>query len=309
MNAAGVERVSWDHIEAITVVGGGPALILGTNGDDDITIIARDDSYDVLANGVQDFTVSVNDGMNILFIDHAMLYVDALAGDDDIVLREPAPNNAVWDVDVTIAGGPPASSTGDQGDVFEMETPGAQTVVFTPTGIDSATLNDTTNTSLITLTALFTIPAFYTSSPGGIEQVIYDGQAGIDNLTVQGTAGDDTFVHVPESADNAGTFRVNDLLGLDYRNLDVSSLLMVDGLTGVNTLAVGGSVANDLFVVDGTTGTVYLNARFADCRDGDPGLKPRWADRRRHVPTPCAAALHQHPHRRRRAERQRLAGP
>ncbi len=47
LNAAGVQRVSWDHIEAVTVIGppgGGPALILGTNGEDEITIIARDSS-------------------------------------------------------------------------------------------------------------------------------------------------------------------------------------------------------------------------------------------------------------------------
>ena len=42
LNNPGQQRVSWDHIENVTVVGGGPALILGTNGDDDITLIARD---------------------------------------------------------------------------------------------------------------------------------------------------------------------------------------------------------------------------------------------------------------------------
>ncbi len=265
LNAAGVQRVSWDHIEAVTVVvppGGGPVLILGTNGEDEITIIARDSSYNVLADGVQDFTVSVNDGPNFLFINEPALFVDALAGDDDIVLREPAPNNAVWDVDVTIAGGPPAAVTGDSGDVFELETPGNQTVIFTPTGIDTATLDDTTNSSLITLTASFTIPAIpYTSSPGGIEQVIYDGQSGSDNLTVQGTAGDDTIVHIPGALDNAGTFRVNSLLGLDYQNLGTGSVLTVDGQGGTNTLIAIGTTANDLFQVDATTGTVHLNAR------------------------------------------------
>src|SRR5581483_7323345 len=37
------QRVSWDHIEGITLgPGGGPVLILGTNGNDEITVIARD---------------------------------------------------------------------------------------------------------------------------------------------------------------------------------------------------------------------------------------------------------------------------
>ena len=115
------QRVSWDHIESVVAVGGGPVLILGTNGDDDITIIARDAStHPILAAftpGIQDFTVSVNDGPDVLFIDQPNVLVDALAGDDDIVVREPAPNNAVWDVNVFIAGGTPAAPTGDQGDV------------------------------------------------------------------------------------------------------------------------------------------------------------------------------------------------
>ena len=101
----------------------------------------------------------------------------------------PRPNNAVWNVQLFIAGGTPAAPTGDQGDVLELETPGTQTVIYTPTGIDTGTLNDTTNTSLITL-APFTIPGSwdYTSSPGGIEQVIYQGLGGGDTLTINGTA-------------------------------------------------------------------------------------------------------------------------
>jgi hypothetical protein len=288
LNSAGLQRVSWDHIEAITVIGppgGGPGLTLGTNGDDDITIIARDASYDPLANGIQDFTVSVNDGPDILYIDNPVHLVDALSGDDDIVVREPAPNNAVWNVQLFIACGPPAAVTGDQGDVVELETPGSQTVSYTPSpttftipplpiGVtitvptpgasDTAVFNDTTNTSVISITP-FTLSVLalfnYTSSPGGAEQVIYDGQTGADNLTVLGTAGDDTFIHLPGSADNAGTFKINSLLGLDYENLGSGSVLTVNGLAGTNTLIADGTTANDLFQVDATTGTVHLNNR------------------------------------------------
>jgi hypothetical protein len=69
----------------------------------------------------------------------------------------PRPNIAIWDVDVFIAGGTPASPTGDQGDVFELETPGTQAVVFTPTGPDTATIDVVTLSSLITI-APFTSP-------------------------------------------------------------------------------------------------------------------------------------------------------
>ncbi len=45
LNTAGFQTISWIHIESITNTGGGPAIITGTNGDDIITIIARDSSY------------------------------------------------------------------------------------------------------------------------------------------------------------------------------------------------------------------------------------------------------------------------
>ncbi len=230
---------------------------MGTNGDDDITVIARDSSYNVGCDGVQDFTVSVNQGPDILLINAPTLYLDGLSGDDDFDIRAPAPNGAAWNVQVFVAGGPPAAS-----DKLVFETPGSNTVIYTPTGADSGTLllDQGGSNSLITM-APFTIPALnYTSSPGGIEQVIYDGQSGVDNLTVRGTASDDTFTHTPGANGNAGAFQINDLLGLSYQNIAAGSVLTVNGLGGTNTLVANGTTANDLFQVD-ATGTVKLNNR------------------------------------------------
>jgi len=103
-------NVSYDEIELLIVGGGGGGVINGTNGPDAMTIVARDDSYNLAADGVQDFTVSVNIGPEILFVDQPTLTVNALAGSDEVVLRAPAPNNAVWNVQVTIDGGPPSAS-------------------------------------------------------------------------------------------------------------------------------------------------------------------------------------------------------
>ena len=52
----GGANVSFDHIESLAAVGlaACPFLILGTGGDDDITVIARDALTHVGANGVQD---------------------------------------------------------------------------------------------------------------------------------------------------------------------------------------------------------------------------------------------------------------
>ena len=265
----GTQRVSWDHIEAVAVVGGGPGLTLGTNGDDDITIIARDASTHPLpgVNGVQDFTVSVNGGPDVLYIDSPVHLVDALAGDDDIVVREPAPNGAVWNVQLFIAGGTPSSATGDQGDVVEVESPGVQTAVFTPNpasipvpalppgvtltptvgGLDTAMLNDTTNASVIavapfTLTFGLPLPVFtYVSSPGGAEQFVYDGEGTADLLSMVGTATHDVFEYTPVGQWSA-TVRMNNAMPLAV--VDVPAPFAIDGGTG----------GSDLMIVNGTDG-------------------------------------------------------
>jgi hypothetical protein len=256
------QRVSWDHIEGLTVVGGGPALVLGTNADDDITVIARNSDYNALADGVQDFTVSVNQGPDVLYINQPNLFIDALAGDDDIVVREPAPVGGVapvWNTQVTVAGGTPAVNSGPLGDTLQLETPGQQSVTYTPTGIDTGTLNDTTNTSVITMGS-FTIPALpYTSSPGGIEHVIYQGLGGNDALTVMGTAGIDVFTHTPGARGDEGNVQVNKLLPLDYTGLGSTGAVTLNGNGGAdNTLVYQGTANPDNFTVEATTGAVTL---------------------------------------------------
>lgn len=266
LNAAGALRVSWDHIEEVTVTGPGPGLILGTNGDDDITIIARDASTHAGTNGVRDFTVTVNDFFSVLFIDVPTLFVDALAGDDDVVVRAPAPNGADWDVQLTIAGGPPSAVTGDQGDVFELETPGtgADTVTFQPTGSDTGNITlDQGTDSVIQLVNTFSIAALgYISSPGGFEDFVYDGEGDNDNLTIVGTAGVDTIVHTPGAAFDEGRFRINSLLGMTYQNLG-NGTITANGGAGTDTLVYHGTAQSDSFTVTPTTGNVTLaNANY-----------------------------------------------
>ena len=102
-----------------------------TNGADAITIIARDSITGT--DGIKDFTVTVNATPQIvypgiLFINADTLTINALAGSDQIVIRTPAPNQAEWDVDVTINGGVPSTD----GDQLILETPGQDSVVYTP---------------------------------------------------------------------------------------------------------------------------------------------------------------------------------
>lgn len=245
-----MQRVSWDHIEGITISGPGPAKIVGTNGDDDITIIARDSSTHAGADGVQDFTASVNGGIAVLFLNQPTLLIDALAGDDDIVVRAPAPNNAVWNVQLTVAGGTPAAATGDQGDVLEYETPGQQTITYTPGAIPgTGVINDTTLSSSITIAQFLCPVDNLPSSQGSIEKLILDGEGGNDNVTVIGTAGNDNIVQTPGALLDSGSIAVNNLLGVTYEDLGAGATLAINGAGGTDTLIVDGSANNDVFGV------------------------------------------------------------
>ena len=235
--------VSFDHIENLIVAGDDdcPFLIVGTNGDDDITVIARDESTHPLlvgfTPGIQDFTVSINAGPDVLFIDTPDLYIDALSGDDDIVIRAPAPNDAAWDVYVRVAGGPPSIGEPNDGDRLVLETPGFDNVVFNPTGpdtgnfvIDEGVINgvyDPLGTDSLIEFGPFTffcppeppdtIGFTYISSPGGVELVEYDGEltdsdpgpgvtlTATDNLIINGTLLNDTTTVSPTGVGPGGS--------------------------------------------------------------------------------------------------------
>ena len=214
------ETVSFDHIESLVVVTDAecPFLIVGTNGDDDITIIARDATYSPLADGVQDFTYSINGGPEILVLNEPDVYIDAAAGDDDIVIRAPANDITAWGIHVRVAGGPPSIGETNEADRLVLETPGQDNLVFTPTGPDTGTLlideiiNGTFDAGTDTLIEIgsfvFVCPDIdltYTSSPGGVELVEYDGESPADEITIAGSAANDTTTLNPAGI-GAGSF-------------------------------------------------------------------------------------------------------
>lgn len=233
----GMNRVSWDHIEEIAVSGGGAGVFLGTNGDDDITIIARNSSTHAGADGVQDFTVSLNAGPSVLFLNTPIFSVEALAGDDDIVLRTLNPNVAIWDVDLTIRGGAPAATTGvgQQGDVFELDTQGVQTVTYSPTEIGIAELS-----SVIKF--------------GDLEQIVYRGQ-GNDTLTMNGTDADDNFVVNPANG-GSGSHRSNLSPTFDFTG--AKAVTASGGSSGTDKVIVEGTVNNDVVIASAATRSVTV---------------------------------------------------
>ena len=185
--------VSFDHIEAVGPISGvSSATIVATNGDDDITIVARDSSTHAGTNGIQDFTVSVNNGPDLLFIDTPTLNVDALNGDDDIVVRVVAPNLAAWGVTVNANGGEPAAS-----DTLIVEaSSGADVIGY---NVSSGTIGSGT----ITVNSPAATINFTT-----IEHAVIDGQGGSDALTVTTPVGADSVTYTPGAASDSGTIEI-----------------------------------------------------------------------------------------------------
>jgi hypothetical protein len=248
MVVAGAQPVSFDHIESVTVNGSGSALaqIVGTDGPDAITVAATSAGTD----GVQDFRVSVNAGPQLQFINVPSLTVLAQGGSDEVTLQAPAPNGAVWNVEVTIDGGAPAAASDHL--VIQTPGPGAETAIYTPAASDGGSINLETLNSIVTFS--------------GIEDLTYDGQGDNDTLTIMGTGGGDTIVHTPGANDQAGTLQVNSLLALDYQNLGNTGMLIANGSGGTDTLIYNGTTGNDVFTVDNTVfpgaGQVNLNTRI-----------------------------------------------
>lgn len=288
----GNARLSFDHIEAGVVAGAKCVLIMGTNGDDDITIIARTQLANPLrfatADGNKDFTSSVNGGPEILWVNNNAadpdieLFIDALSGDDDVVFQAPAINPAnnqpiAWNVRAFLVGGTPSAATGDQGDLFEFETPAANWVQYEPltseTGtirLDSANSGQTFDT-IINLVRNFVVDCDkngineYASSDGGFESLIYDGETGNDRLTILDLASSDLIVHTPGAGRDEGTIRVNETLAMTYQNLGLTATITVNAVTGgADTLVANGTELSDRFHVDrsATLGRIALNAQL-----------------------------------------------
>ncbi len=263
------ERISYDHIEALVVTDPAKAFIAGTGADDDITIIARDASTHIGADGIQDFTSEVNAGAPILWLNAAVIVIDARSGDDDIVFRVPAPNDADWDIDAWVFGGAPAAGPGDEGDRLVVETPqtsGPDSILYIPTGVDSGNLTiDENNNGIFdgtdTMIQIGNVPVMPAMpdvplpDPGGIELLIYDGGSGDDTVTVLGDiATSGSFHHVPGSLLDQGFVGVaaegDTQLGLNYENLGLDGSVTIDGRAGDNDLTVFGTDGADAITVN-----------------------------------------------------------
>jgi large repetitive protein len=229
---AGALPVSYDHIEAVSLdLGGNAFTFLGTNGDDVITVVGT---------GADSYTISINDGPALAVTNAGDLTIDALAGDDRIVIDV----NTLALGMVTVEGGQPQAA-GDR---------------LTVSGTD-ASWTPSTGALLVDGQPITVL---------GIETLLFDGESADGSLTVVGSGDDEVFEHTPGTALDAGHVAVTDLssgttqLGIAYVALGLGGTVTVDGSGGDDTLVAGGTQSSDEFDVAGVTGAVSLRTLAGD---------------------------------------------
>ncbi len=229
-------NITFDEIEGgtITAVPAGAALTVnGTNADDDLTLIGT---------GVNDFSVSVNDGPAFQYNDFVSVTLSGSSGDDDIDVDV---NVANLGTAITIDGDLPASSGGDSVSITGIDGT-VDAPVYSPTAADGGTFT----VAGVTITIVES------------EHLSYSGETDNETLTVNGTAANDVFLHTPAVVADAGQVAVNSLLAIDYTNLGAtgSTALDGDGATDDTLIALGTPIS-DTFGVAGTS-SLLLNNRI-----------------------------------------------
>ncbi len=246
------QPISFVHIQSLSVSGGGTPVINGTNGTNGngvINIVARDATYESGVSGldgVKDFTMSINGGPNVLFVDTPSLDVNT-AANGQVVLQALAPNLAAWNVAVAIHGGIPSVSN-----QLLVIAPGTDQTTYTPGSFNSGALG-ITNSSGTVANITFT----------NIENFLYDGQAGGDTFTMVGTTGANAFTLTPGTANDAGALSMDSTLPVTFQRLGTIGQVVVNGFGAADSLLYNGTAANDTFTVSSSTlgGQINLNAR------------------------------------------------
>ncbi len=136
------QRVSFDHIEALAVFNATCALVLGTHADDEITIIARDDSTHPVLAASDARHPGLHDGGQCRSRDsvgrHGQLCTSTRSAATTTSCcgprrrTTPCGASTYW-----IAGGPPSDGAPNEGDRFVLETPFQNTMQWTPSGSDT----------------------------------------------------------------------------------------------------------------------------------------------------------------------------
>ena len=189
----------------------------------------------LIANGGR---VTVDNFEPIEFSNKTALTINAGSGSDEINLNNPnTPTNLT---SISVDGGDPGGSD----TVIVNGTTGADTVTFTPTAFDSATI-----------TGAGPVPI----SVDNTEQVIYANPGGADSLTANGTSANDTLVF--NAINLSGTFR--SLGSPDFDFDAVASVTMNGGGAGFDTATIEGDDGVDTVTSTATAITLTNSGNSA----------------------------------------------
>ncbi len=232
----GTERVSFDHIEGLSVTdsllpGDLAVTVRGTNGNDAITAVGT---------GATSLTVSVNNGPAVPYSGVASITLQGKAGDDAIDVSQGV---AGFVVPITVEGGDPTIGS-DRLSLTGIAA--AETFTFTPASVDSGTIA-ITGGSTITFTTT--------------EHMLLNGAGGGDTVVINGTALDDTATVKPTNG-GSGSFRSN--AGPTFDFVSATTITVTGGAGGFDVLAVETTEGSDTVTVAGTVvtavGTVNIGA-------------------------------------------------
>ena len=220
----GTDKVNYRDIEAIQIESanvGSMLTILGTNGSDTIAVAPAGSATTIWVNAGPTITANLTNP-NLTSIN-----IEGKAGDDTFSITP------LTEVTLNIDGG--VQTTNDS--LTVLGTTDSDLLLVSPSGIDAAVVTlDGRQPLNVTTTDNLTI----------------DGLGNDDQMVVLGGPNDNSFVHLPGIASDAGRINTTDetdvvaLLGIDYRNLG-DGTLGIDGASGLNSLTVMGTTSSDYF--------------------------------------------------------------
>src|SRR5581483_1348647 len=223
--------IHFANIEPLIDTVSGPLTVNGTDANNAINLKAG--SSLAQNSGV----VSVDNYESIEFTNKTSLTISAGAGDDVINLNDAT--TPVGLTDIFVDGGDATAS--DKLIVNNLNASNPAT--FTPTAADAGDITFSAQPNVHFTT---------------VEAVTINGHGNNNNLTVFGTAGNDTFNYTPGSTTDSGFVQVNALVPLTFINLGTTASVLLDGNGSDDTLVFNGSSLDDNVTVAATSGAISL---------------------------------------------------
>ncbi|HVX13123.1 MAG TPA: DUF4214 domain-containing protein [Pirellulales bacterium] len=240
-----VQLVTFTNLAPVVDTVAGPLTVTATNANDAINYSA---DPSIAGNGL----VSVNNLETTSFLNKSSLTIDDLAGGDTINLNNPTTPAGL--TGITVNGGGPTVA----GDTLIVNgTTGADTMVYTPSAVDSTGGG---------VTGAGPVPVTFTA----VSQLNINGQGGGDSLSIVSPAGADTIKLTPGATFDSGSLTdsnatLGTLVPVAFSHLGTGGSLKLSDTGGAaaDSLTYNGTAGNNTFdVVAAAGGTVTLNGQL-----------------------------------------------